>query len=245
MDENVKRNLEMALAWIGPIFVIGYLFFWCILGKNLPPPNMLGMSGEQLVAEFYGPYKTQIAIGNIGAATIGMLYLPWSCLLGSMLRDENGSLSVWGLLEITGGALTAWVISMAPAMWAAIAIFSTSIDPELIKFAHVATWVVFDTTYMVTTVQLFGLGIYILFNKKQQVFPRWVAWVAFIVGYMFIALVLIPFIGKGPFAVGGLFNFWVQLAAWLGGMSCFTYFMMKHIRTGKQTAGRLVTSPAY
>lgn len=227
MNSNSMRTVELCIAWIAPVFAALYLFFWCILGQNLPPPQMLSMSGSELVSQFYAGHQTQIAIGNIGAATVGMLYLPWACLLGSLMRDERGAISVLGYMEITGGALTAWVISMGPAMWAACAIFATSIPPEVLKFAHVATWIVFDTTYMVTTVEMVGLGLYIIVYKHQKIFPGWCAWLNFVVAFLFALLVLIPFVPSGPFAVGGLLNFWLQLVAWLGWMLCMTYFMVR------------------
>ena len=46
----------------------------------------------------------------IGAATIGMLYTPWSLLLATMLREQDGSLGVLSLIEAAGGILTGWLL---------------------------------------------------------------------------------------------------------------------------------------
>ena len=43
MDNETKRLAQLAVAWCGPLFVIGYLIFWAILGHNVPPPNFVGM----------------------------------------------------------------------------------------------------------------------------------------------------------------------------------------------------------
>ena len=36
---------------------------------------------------------------------------------------------------------------------------------------HVMTWIIFDCTYMITTIQLLALGTYIVLNKRQATFP--------------------------------------------------------------------------
>jgi hypothetical protein len=230
MDEKTKRMAELAVACCGPLFVVTYTFFWGILGHNIPPPNMMGMTPDQLVSEYYGKYQSDITIGMIGSATVGLLYLPWSCLLASMLRDENGSLGVFSLMELTGGALTAWLLAFCPAMWAACAIFVHDMPPVTIKFIHCLTWFIYDCTYMITTVQVIGLGCYTVLNKKQQIFPAWAGWCAIAVGIIFLPLVLMPFVSEGPFIVGGSWNFFIVFGTWLFAFfSPYSYFMLKNL----------------
>jgi len=59
---------------------------------------MMGMTSAQLISEYYGKYQNEIAMGMIGSATMGMFYTPWSLLLATMLRDEDGSLGVPSVL---------------------------------------------------------------------------------------------------------------------------------------------------
>jgi len=228
MDKETKRMVELCLAWCGPLFVLTYIIFFGILGHYIPPPNMMGMTPEQLIAEHYGKYQNEIIIGMIGAAVVGLLYLPWSLLLASMLRDENGSISVLGLMEAAGGTLTAWLLAFCPAMWAAVALFAHTVDPNTLKFIHVLTWFIFDCTYMITTVQLTGLGLYVVLNRKQTIFPAWTGWAAIATGIIFIPLSLIPFVTEGSFTVAGTWNFWIVFSAWLFVFfSPFSYFMLK------------------
>ncbi len=89
MDTETKRLVQVAVAWCGPVFVLGFIVFWAVLGHNVPPPNMMGMTSAQLISEYYGKYQNEIAVGMIGSATMGMFYTPWSLLLATMLRDED------------------------------------------------------------------------------------------------------------------------------------------------------------
>ena len=244
MDNETKRLVQIAIALSGPLFVIGYIICWAILGHNVPPPNMMGMTPAQLISDYYGKFQNDIAVGMIGCATIGMLYTPWSLLLATLMREEDGSLGVLSLMESAGGILTGWLLAFCPAIWATCALLATSVSAELIKAMHVFTWIIYDCTYMITSMQLFGLGAYVVLNKKQAVFPAWSGWCAIAIGIIFIPLVLMPFVSEGPFTVGGMWNFYIVFGAWLIAFQLpFSYFMLKAVSGSKQVAGR-VLSPA-
>jgi hypothetical protein len=245
MDEETKRWVGIAAASCGPLFVIGFIIFWAVLGHNVPPPNMMGLSAAELVSQYYGKYQTQIEIGMIGSATCGMLYTPWSLQLATMLRDQDGTLGVLSLAEAAGGILTGWLLAFCPAMWAACAFMVNSVSPDTIKTLHVMTWIIFDCTYMITTMQLFGLGAFIVLNKRQITFPAWTGWCAIAIGISFIALVLMPFVSEGPFAVGGMWNFYIIFGIWLFAFQIpIGYFMLKALMAGQLRTEKAL-SPAH
>jgi hypothetical protein len=242
MDADTKRLVQIVIAWCGPVFVIGFIIFWAILGHNVPPPNMMGMSAAQLISEYYGKYQNEIAVGMIGSATMGMFYAPWSLLLATMLRDEDGSLGVLALIEASGGVLTGWLLVFCPAIWAACALLATSVSPDLIKAMHVMTWIIFDCTYMITTIQLLGLGAYIVLNKKQATFPAWSGWCAIAIGITFVPLVLMPFVTEGPFAVNGMWNFFFIFSIWLFAFQIpIGYFMLREVMGYKRVARQVLS----
>jgi hypothetical protein len=245
MDAETKRLVGLAAAWCGPLFVIGFIICWAVLGHNVPPPNMMGLSAAELISQYYGKYQTQIEIGMIGSATLGLLYTPWSLQLASMLREDDGSLGVLGLAEAAGGILTGWLLAFCPAMWAACAFMTNTVSPDTIKTLHVMTWIIFDCTYMITTMQLLGLGAYIVLNKRQSIFPAWTGWCAIAIGVSFIPLVLMPFVSEGPFAVGGMWNFFFIFSIWLFAFQIpIGYHMLKALMR-KQVHGREALSPAH
>lgn len=216
MDEDAKKKLGLAAAWCGPLFVFFYTIFWGILGNNIPPPNMMGMSPEQLISEYYGKHQQEILVGMIGCCTVAGFYLIFSLQLASMMRDENGQLGLTSLMALGGGILTSWSVIFCPALWATAALFANSgADPVTIKMLHVATWIIYDCTYIITTIQCTGVALYTILDKKQTMFPQWLGWAAMATGAVFYTTVLIPFVSEGPFVVSGIWNFFVVFGVWL------------------------------
>ena len=229
MGENVKRAIERGMAWAGPIFVLGFAWFWGVLGHNLPPPNMNGLTGQELVETYYGRYP-EIGVGMIASATFGLFYTIWSCLLASLMRDENGQMGPLSLLELAGGILTGWLLAFCPAMWAACSLLAHQVSPDLIKMVHTFTWFIFDCTYMITTMQMVGVGLWTVLNKKQTIVPAWAGWTCMAIGISFVALVIMPFVSEGPFAVMGLWNYWIIFGAWLlAFFAVYNFYVLKHV----------------
>ena len=229
MEESATRAIERGLAWCGPIFIVFIIFFWAVLGHNLPPPNMMAMTPEQLVSEYYAKYPS-IGPGMIGAATFGMFYTLWSILVARLMRDENGSFGVLSMMELSGGILTGWLFAFCSAMWAACSVLVTQVSPEIIKMVHTFTWFIFDCTYMITTMQMVAMGLFTVLNKRQTMFPAWAGWTAIAVGASFIALVLMPFVTEGPFTVRGTFSFWIIFSAWIWAyFLVYNVYVLKHV----------------
>lgn len=245
MDELSKRAIERGLAWCGPIFVVTIIITWGVMGHNMPPPNMMAMSGEQLITEYYGKYPS-IGPGMVGAATFGLFYTVWSCLLASLMRDENG-ISVLGLIELAGGILTGWLFAFCSMMWAACAVLAGQVSPDIIKMVHTMTWFIFDCTYMITTIQMVALGLWTVLNKRQTMFPAWAGWVCAAIGVGFVPLVIMPFVTEGPFTVPGLWNFWIIFSTWIFAFfGVYNYFVLRHVYRSpaerERAAGRLQTA---
>ena len=246
MNEGSKRAVDQALAWCGPIFVVGATGTWGIMGHNIPPPNMMAMTGEQLVSQYYGLYP-DIGVGMILCATFGLFYTLWSCLLASLMRDENGAVGALSFIELAGGILTGWLFAFCSAMWAACSVLAHQVSPDIIKMVHTMTWFIFDCTYMITTIQMVALGLYTVLNKRQTMFPAWAGWVCAAIGVGFVPLIIMPFVTEGPFTVQGLWNFWIIFPAWLFAFfAVYNFYILKHVYRSPQAqfaaSGRLVTS---
>ena len=162
-----------------------------------------------------------------------------------VMRDEKGNLSVLSLIELSGGILTGWVLAFCPAMWATCSVMVNQVDPHIIKMVHTFTWIIFDCTYMITTMQMVAMGLFTVLNKRQTMFPAWAGWTAIAVGVSFIALVFMPFVTEGPFTVPGLWNFWVIFSTWIWAyFGVYNYYVLKHVYKAPEAqaraAGRLL-----
>lgn len=243
MEESAKRAVERGLAWCGPFFVVTIIITWGVMADNIPPPNMMAMTGEQLISEYYAT-SSNIAPGYVAAATFGLFYTVWSCLLASLMRDENGSISALGLIELSGGILTGWLFAFCSMMWATNAVLYDQIDPDIIKAIHTMTWFIFDCTYMITTIQMVALGLWTVLNKRQTMFPAWAGWVTAAIGIGFVPLVIMPFVSEGPFTVPGLWNFWIIFSTWIFAFfGVYNYYVLRHVYKSREeqekAAGRL------
>ena len=229
MDASTKKAVEKGLAWCGPFFVVSITYTWGVMGHNIPPPNMMGMTPQQLVSDYYGRYP-EIGPGMIASATFGLFYTIWSCLLASLMRDEKGQMGPLSLMELAGGILTGWLFAFCSAMWAACSVLVHQVDPGIIKMVHTFTWFIFDCTYMITTMQMIGVGLWTTLNKRQTIFPAWAGWASIAIGASFIALVIMPFVKEGPFAVMGLWNFWIIFSTWLlAFFAVYNFYVLKHV----------------
>lgn len=229
MDESATRAIERGLAWCGPFFIVAIIYTWAVLGHNLPPPNMMAMTPEQLVSEYYGKYPS-IGPGMIAAATVGLFYTLWSIVVARLMRQEDGSFGVLSMMELAGGILTGWLFAFCSAMWAACSVLVGQVSPEIIKMVHTFTWFIFDCTYMITTMQMVAMGLFTILNKRQTIFPAWAGWTAIAIGASFVALVLMPFVTEGPFTVNGMWNFWVIFSAWIWAyFLVYNVYVLKHV----------------
>lgn len=236
MNPLTKNSISLGFAWTGPIFVITYLIFWVGLGHNFPPPNYIGMTGTELVSEYYGKFQSEIKLGMTVTTFVGMLYLAWSCTLASLINRAEGDYSLFSNLELAGGLLTAWVLAFCPAIWLACAVYVNDVDPNTVLMVHGFTWFIFDMTYMITSLQLLGLGLYTVFNRNQDVFPAWAGWAALSTGAVFLPLTLIPYAASGPFAVGGSWNFYIVFGTWgFAFFSVYSYFILKELYRERAT----------
>lgn len=234
MDEKSKTAIERGLAWCGPLFIIAMILTWGVMGHNIPPPNMMAMSGEQLVSEYYGKFPS-IAPGMVASASFALFYTVWSCLLASLMRDRDGSISALGLIELSGGILTGWLFAFCGMMWAACAVLFDQVNADSIKIIHTVGWFIFDCTYMITTIQMVALGLYTVLNKHQTMFPAWAGWVTAAIGIGFVPLVIMPFVTEGPFAVPGLWNFWIIFSAWIFAFfGVYNFYVLKHVYKSRE-----------
>ncbi|MHC1762505.1 MAG: hypothetical protein AB9917_23885 [Negativicutes bacterium] len=72
-------------------------------------------------------------------------------------------------------------------------------------------WMLLDTAYSVTSVQMFAMGVAWLSDKREKpLVPAWVAWYGIFIGFAFIAECVMPFFYDGPFSRQGLLNFWFE-----------------------------------
>jgi hypothetical protein len=206
MNTRTSLKYQLLAAQCGFAFEILYTFFWAGLGHNLPPasPNL---SAPELAA-FFAQHHEEILLGNSVAALVGALWIPWTAQLTIVMWRIEGSSPVLTIVQVIGGALTAWVLMFCPAIWA-VAAFRPDIDPSTIRMLNDLGFILFNITYAVTSVQAIAAGVVGLADESARpVFPRWVCYWAILAGLSFIPISAMPFFKTGPLAWNGAITFW-------------------------------------
>jgi hypothetical protein len=227
--ESLKYQLRAAQC--GFAFEILFTIFWGLFGHNLPPasPNL---SAHDLAA-FFAQHHNAILLGNSVAAVVGVLWIPWTAQLSIVMWRIEGSSPVLSIIQLIGGALTAWVLMFCPAIWATAA-FRPDIDPNTVRMLNDLGFILFNITYAVTSVQAIAAGLAGLGDKSARpVFPRWVSYWAIFTGFSFITISLMPFFKTGPFAWNGAINFWALFGTY------FTWTISMGICMAKDAGRRL------
>jgi hypothetical protein len=212
---TTKQSLKYQLLAVqcGFAFEILFTIFWGFFGHNLPPfsPNL----SAQDLAALYAQHHNSILFGNSMAALIGVLWIPWTAQLAVVMWRIEGSSPVLTIVQVIGGALTAWVFVFCPAAWA-VAAFRPEIDPNTVRTLNDLGFMVFNITYAVTSLQAIAAGLVGLADKSPlPVFPRWVSGWAIFTGVSFIPLTAMPFFKTGPLAWDGAISFWALFGIYL------------------------------
>jgi hypothetical protein len=168
---NKRENLkyQVLAAQCGFAFEILFTIFWGWCGHNLPPasPNL---SAPDLAAHF-ALHHNAILLGNSMAALVAVLWIPWTAQLTVVMWRIEGSSPVLTIVQVIGGALTAWVLMFCPAIWATAA-FRPEGDPNLVQSLNDLGFILFNITYAVTSVQAIAAGLVGLADKSTRpVFP--------------------------------------------------------------------------
>lgn len=213
----------------GIVFVFTFVFFWAWMGDNLPPPNA-GWGADQF-ARRYSDHLTGIRVGFLVSLITICFYLPWTAYVTCRMRAIEGNrYPVLAYLQLLVGCLTVMVVSISMWCWV-VAAQRPGRSPEMIQMLTDAGWLMNDTVYMCTTLQMFAMGICFLSAKREEdkVLPAWACYLSFFCAITFFPASLTAVLTHGPFAYHGLIGFWIPYPAWLIWMLVTSFFLLKDL----------------
>ncbi|MBI4693941.1 MAG: hypothetical protein HY749_07960 [Gammaproteobacteria bacterium] len=201
-------------AWSGPAFLAIFIVFWGILGHNIPPlPADLP---AQAIADHYRLNANEVRLGMGMSMSFAVLYMIWGLAIAKVMQygveKDNDVLST---IELWGAGLTVVPLLVSSSFWLAGAYRPEGLDDSVLQLFYDLPWLLIDVAYMVTSVQMFALGVAFLKDERAvPLVPKWLCWYGIWVGFMFVAEVLMPFFTSGPFARHGVLNFWIEFFIW-------------------------------
>lgn len=229
MDEQTKILYQRLAIYSGPFFVTTFVIFWAVLGQNLPPPHPAWPM--QAFTDRYVEHLASIRVGFLVCLVTICFYLPWTgYVTARMKRIETGHYPVLSYLQLMGGCLTVMVVSISMWCWV-VAAQRPERSSEITQMLTDAGWLMNDTVYMCTTLQMFAMALCILADKKSEipVMSNWACYLTIFCGASFFPASLTAILRDGPFAYDGLIGFWVPYPAWLIWMFVASYYLAKDL----------------
>lgn len=233
MNQRSNYDLWRLCAWAGPIFVIGYVASWGVLGLNVPPLSP-GVPAGELHAH-YVHNSIQLRAAYVLSVFFIPFYMVLSSVVSRVMRKIEGNDGPLAVVEQMGGALTVVVGMVAGVCWLTAAYRVEERTPELVRALHDYGWLFFDTTYMVTGLQMLAMAIVFLSDRRPEpLIPRLLCWYSVFVVVAFLPLSLLPFFYTGPFAWSGVVCYWVSLGSWFLWVTLLCFYLFRAIRRLEQ-----------
>lgn len=211
-------------AWAGPLYLVGLVGFWGLLAGFVPAPPQSW--NAQQITEFFVNNNLKIRAGMVGTLFVAPFYFVWSLVISAVMKKIEGPDGILAQLEFVGGIATAFVTMAFSIMWLAASLRTALRAPEDIQMLHDLGWMIFDTTIMVTAIQMVAFGTAIVMDKRSvPLLPKWLAWFSFAVTATFLAAYVMPFVQEGPFAWNGIITYWVVLSTFFAWMILVCYYL--------------------
>jgi hypothetical protein len=228
-----KFFLWRLCAWCGPIFLVGYLVSWAVMGYNLPPFEP-SISATDLYAHYVNN-NTRIRAAFVLSVFFIPFYFVFSSVVSRLMQRIEGADGPLSITEQMGGATTVVVGMVAGICWLTAGYRIEERTPETVRLLHDFGWLFFDTTYMVTALQMVAMAIVFLMDRRSKpLIPNWLCWYTLAVVVAFFPLSLLPFFYKGPFAWSGIFCYWISLGSWFVWVIMLSYNVFKAINRLEQ-----------
>ena len=105
-------------AATGPVFLAAFIFFWGVLGYNIPPIPA-DFTAEQM-AQHFRTHANEVRAGMVGAMLFGVLYLPWTLSITKVMEHiETDGNHMMSTLQMWGGGVTVVPLVTSSMFWLA------------------------------------------------------------------------------------------------------------------------------
>lgn len=231
-DARDYATLRFCLWSVVVYSVVGLLGF-AVFAGFFPPPGA-DLSPAQ-IGDYFREHDTGIRIGMALMAASGPFYFVWSAVLSKIITKIEGPMGPLSTIELIGGLFTAIVTFLPAVIWVTAAFHIESRSDATISMLYDFGWFFLDITFFCTFLQQVAFGVAVLRDHRTTpLFPRWIAWFAFLTSAVYVPLCLLPFMHTGPFAWQGLMNFWAVFGMFFGLLAAITVYAYKALHRLEQ-----------
>lgn len=230
----IYPKTQRVCAWSGILSVM--LFFAAFLLAGFIPPPGPYMTEAEVVA-MYQQNTTGIRLGMGLMLLSSGFYLPFSGVIATqMKRIEGDETPLLTYIQLAAGTFAA-ITYFLPALLFIVTSFRPERAPELTFLMNDLSFIVLIIPLSPFLIQYFAIGVVILRDqRKQPIFPRWLAFFNFWAAISFFTALFLPFFKTGPFAWNGLLVFWIPATLFFIWYILMAAMLLKAINRQEQEA---------
>lgn len=199
--------------WCMPVFLVLFTIGFVGLAGFLPPPSP--SDTPQQVADLYAGNRDGIRAGLALCIIAGGLSAPFVAVITIQMRRIEGDASPFAFTQLGTGMVGVLLFS-GPMLLLELPAFRENRDLQTLQALHDLGWIGLIGPFFCVYVQCLAVGVCILRDPGERVWPRWVGYFNIWVAVCFFPGALLYFFKSGPFAWNGIFVWWIPLTVFFG-----------------------------
>jgi hypothetical protein len=213
----MNRTAQLFCIWAGPLFIVLFVIGSVWLARLFPPAVRPQWSAVH-VAQWYAAHETKFRIGLVLTMMAYGLMCTWGVAMATQTRRKEGLFPTWTYVQLVNMAAgTAQIVVMA-GVFAVAAYRPETLDPGTTRMLNDLGWLLLLGTWITFTVWAIALGMQILTDKTESVFPRWSGYLSIAAGIGFLPGSGDWFVRHGAFGWEGAIALWwvfLEFGAWV------------------------------
>jgi hypothetical protein len=191
----------------GLVFIVVFFLGWGIIAGFMTPLPTPRDNAQEVIAFFSGD-QTRIRLGVLLVLFVAPLQAFFAALITLHLKRIGDKVTPLANAQMMMGGISVLLVTFPCFMWEVLA-FRAVRDPDTVRLLNDFAWLSFIGAFAPAMFQSLAIGVAILMDDDEAVFPRWLAYLNFWIAFAFIPGGIVFFAMSGPFAWNGLLAFWV------------------------------------
>src|SRR5262245_34825835 len=209
--------------------IVLWVLSWVFLARFIPPPSPLKTPLE--VVDFYDDKIDGIRFGMVITMFASALLVPFASVIAAQMKRIEGPRSVLTYTQLVSAGLLSleFIIPLMVFQTAAYRLDTES--ARLIQMLNDMGWLMFVGVISSAVVQIASIGLVMLMDHDERVFPRWAGYFNLWVALLISPAGIIVFFKHGPFAWNCLIGFFLPLTAFAAWITVMVVILLRAIKS--------------
>jgi hypothetical protein len=193
--------------WSGVVYILFLMIGMWFVAPYFPSQPATWSAEE--VAAFYRDNLTEIRVGMVFVLVGSMFFVPWTAVIAQILARVEGKFGILAMSQVMAGCANL-LLTAYPGGWWLIAAFRPERNPEITQMLHDTAWLQFlgvITPYYFVVISIIAAAF--LDESEEPLIEKWVGYFNAWFLLTLIPLNIIFFFKSGPFALNGVFGFYL------------------------------------